>query len=386
MAVDALGAGVSKLTAATPVLAAELLARRLKAVNANSWRILVTAYVVLVGSVASATSLYTVTDLGASFGSDSFASGINESGQVTGGYQGFLYSNGTMTDLGGLAPGEGSIGYAINDAGQVTGLAWLQSNTAANPYHAFIYSNGKMTDVGSLGWSSAGIAINNSGQIAGNSNYEIAGANHPFLYTNGTMIDLAPDTIFGNASGINNAGQVTGVAWNGSNYHAFIWSNGEMFFLPDPGYSSGGAINDAGQVTGCAGPSIRECHAFLYSNGVMTDLGTLGGNSSGSALNSDGLVVGGFGAGYPTHAFLYMNGTMTDLNALIDPSLGIVLANASGINDLGQIAATGATSAGSFHAYLLTPVSTAVPEPSTLGTIAGGLFGLMVIGCVVRRK
>jgi hypothetical protein len=72
------------------------------------------------------------------------------------------------------------------------------------------------------------------------------------------------------------------------------------------------------------------------------------------------------------HAFLYSNGQMSDLNDLIDPTLGITLADATAINDRGQIVAD--------H-YLLTPTS-AVPEPSTLALFGVALLGL---GAWARR-
>jgi uncharacterized membrane protein len=56
-----------------------------------------------------------------------------------------------------------------------------------------------------------------------------------------------------------------------------------------------------------------------------------------------------------TVAFLYVGGQMRDLNTLLVPNSGWVLSRATGINDSGQIAATG-TRNGKTHALLLTPV------------------------------
>src|SRR5262249_31631873 len=72
----------------------------------------------------------------------------------------FLYSDGTMTDLG------VGIAYAINDSGQVVGAA-----NFAGQRHAFLYSDGTMTDLDSLLVDQPGITlsfahgINDQGQI-----------------------------------------------------------------------------------------------------------------------------------------------------------------------------------------------------------------------------
>ncbi|WP_423808584.1 hypothetical protein, partial [Proteus mirabilis] len=78
---------------------------------------------------------------------------MNNAGQVTGSSRnadeftgaGFLYSNGQMTGLGTLG-GSFSTGWAINDAGQIAGDSWTP-----NPGGAFLYSKGVMNDLGTLG-------------------------------------------------------------------------------------------------------------------------------------------------------------------------------------------------------------------------------------------
>src|SRR5258707_632184 len=120
----------------------------------------------------SASSLYTVTDLG-------FANGvaINDSGQVTGtavlggGSYAFLYSNGVTTNLGTLGGVfVDSTAHGINAAGQVTGDSYsAYSPGTLEADHAFLYSNGVMADLGTLtGQStSVGYAINDSGIVTG---------------------------------------------------------------------------------------------------------------------------------------------------------------------------------------------------------------------------
>jgi probable HAF family extracellular repeat protein len=66
----------------------------------------------------------------------------------------FLYSGGTMTDLGTFRRING-YGTGINASGQVMGYAATSGNAAE---HAFLYSNGTMADLGTLGGTDASTA------------------------------------------------------------------------------------------------------------------------------------------------------------------------------------------------------------------------------------
>ena len=68
-----------------------------------------------------------------------------------------------MTDLGTLG-GTTSYATAINDRGQVVG----NSPTIAGVTHAFLYGDGAMTDLGTLGGTTSyATAINDRGQVVG---------------------------------------------------------------------------------------------------------------------------------------------------------------------------------------------------------------------------
>jgi probable HAF family extracellular repeat protein len=304
--------------------------------------------------------------------------GVNDRGQVTGisygiinpGPHAFLFSNGTVTDLGTLPGGDSVYPSGPNASGQITGYA----SVSANLSHAFLYSHGAMTDLGTLpgGTKSAGNAINDGGAIAGQAD-TAHGDLHAFV-TNGTSLtDIG--TLAGgktqpgytsSANAINNAGQVAGtssVLPSGS--HAFLYSGGTMTDLGTLGgpNSAAGLINNAGQIAGSSDLLPSGSHAFLYSGGTMTDLGTLGGpNSAPSDLNNSGQVLGTSDTATGQSVFLYANGVMTDLNSMIDPSdplFGKVSLDAGvGINDSGWIVVNGRELnpvAPTFTAFLLVP-------------------------------
>src|SRR5262249_41372669 len=142
-----------------------------------------------------------------------------------------VYAQGVWgpSDLGTL--GGSTSPYAINNAGQVVG----QSYTANYSAHAFLWTAaGGMVDLGTLAGGSSGSpfsgasAINNSGQVAGWSYTAGSVSMHPFLWTaTDGMIDLS--TLGGKyaaATGINNAAQVVGWSDMADNVtqHAFLWT------------------------------------------------------------------------------------------------------------------------------------------------------------------
>jgi uncharacterized membrane protein len=87
-------------------------------------------------------------------------------------------SNGNLRDLGTLG-GNGSVAWAINNAGQVTGNALNDIPDDFNGFgdfgivgatqtHAFLWQNGVMQDLGTLGGPDSGpFAINQQGQVVG---------------------------------------------------------------------------------------------------------------------------------------------------------------------------------------------------------------------------
>ena len=257
--------------------------------------------------VASAAPPYNTTDLGTLGGPISAAFGINAGGQVVGSADtasgkrhAFLYGGGKMADLGTLAGPDGKFSEAlgVSDDGRVVGY----SETAGGTRHAFLFDkgklvnrNGKMKDLGALfgpASDSHAYRINASGQIVG------ASALNAFFYSNGKMLSLDPKRPLG--------AKVDYAPVDGNSFRVG-WISSEAH-----------GINDQGEVVGYAatdiGPPIRGFHAFLYSARKIIDL-----------------------------------------NTLIDPTVGWVLRDATGINDKGLIVGFGDSPAGKSHAFLLTP-------------------------------
>src|SRR5215217_9622395 len=149
----------------------------------------------------------------------------------------------------------------INDFGHVVGYAALSSFTYyeggyPSEYvigHPFLYKDGVMTDLGLLAWGSgAASAINNSGQVVGNS-VDGNWSSHAFLYKE---------------DGDPNTADMKDLGLLGGTYRSY-YSN-----------SQANGINNSGQVVGWSADDIGHQHAFLYKDGVMKDLGTLGGSNS----------------------------------------------------------------------------------------------------------
>jgi probable HAF family extracellular repeat protein len=296
--------------------------------------------------------------------------------------------DGEIIDLGTLG-GSFSFGNAMNNRGQVVGLAL---NTVPDQYsmvglgteaHAFIWQDSHMEDLGTLGGPDSWAAtVNERGQVAGwaftnstpNPVTNIP-TQDPFLWDKDTGItDLGTlgGTVgvtgsFGGSGGraINGRGQVVGTSNLAGDltHHPFLWDKGSLIDLGTLGGDNAEAywINDAGAVVGRADvPGSQSHHAFLWEKGVMTDLGVLSGQPCSTAIdvNSNRQVIidtGICGVGGGPGA-LWQNGTLYDLNTLIPPLSGVTVGDVNFINDRGEIAVTGILPNGDQHDLLLVPV------------------------------
>lgn len=312
---------------------------------------------------------YSVVDLGTLGGTSSFATGLNNSGQVVGyGTNAggtllpFIYSGGTMSPIGSTS----GQAMGINDSGLVVGFYFGAGGGADLPF--FSSGGGAPTNLPGTGRA---LSVNASGDILVRS---ALGGTTSAVYSGGSFGPTMP--LLG--SSINNAGVVAGNFVSGGRPHAAIYSGGVLTDLTlsggIPGPSSYGiAINNTGQVALTSQAttmfsSYRFAGGTSMSIGMLTAPGTPGAGTpdvQAMAINSAGWIVGH--ADVPNdvvpfsgHAFLFDGTTMVDLNNLISPGSGWRLTGATGINDAGWIVGTGVIG-GNSHAFLLMPI----PEPGT---------------------
>lgn len=167
-------------------------------------------------------------DLGAEVGGpgDSYAAGINDINEVVGAANGraFLARDGLSQDLGVLPGHTSSDARAINNKGQVAG----NSVTADGISHAFLWNLGTLRNLGALPGdvSSQAQALNVDGDVVGRSGAADLSASRAVIWQDGVAIDLnrmiaSPGWILSSAAGINDQGQIVGVGLLDGQVRAF---------------------------------------------------------------------------------------------------------------------------------------------------------------------
>jgi probable HAF family extracellular repeat protein len=279
----------------------------------------------------------------------------------------------------GALPGDSSSstsGFSINDLDQIVGSSgktWV-GNTCCD---AFLWTPGKgMRDLGTfLGCDSLGLAINDLGEVAGETSQDGGGDNGycpNFVWTSSQGlqplgIPLGAVGAGIGLNGLNNQGVLVGgyYYYKGSNtiIRSYIWNNHTGFRDLGIPNSEAPAINNRGHVVG----RYRACdfcdngYAFLWEPEIgVRDLGVLPGQiwSYAVALNAYDHVVGASGGTSVAYPFLWTESTgMVNLNNLVVnlPSGWQLQGFANGINNKGQIITQAILPNGDQHAILLTP-------------------------------
>ncbi|HET6385812.1 MAG TPA: hypothetical protein VFJ58_20665 [Armatimonadota bacterium] len=239
-------------------------------------------------------------------------SGINDSGQVVGTYgggavlsRGFLFSGGAYTTV---DPPNSTYTQVsgINGVGQVVGYF----TDAAQRKHGFLCSDSAYTTLdypNSTGTVLGG--INDKGQITGG--FGSDNGNYGLLYSDGVYTALnVPNTTNSIGVGINASGEVLGWFDAGMGIpHGFLLSGSFYTIINPPGsiYTQVSGINDSGQVAGYSVDFARKTQGFLFSGGVYTILDPPGSKDNEAlGLNNEGQIVGFFEDAVGTkHGFMY---------------------------------------------------------------------------------
>ena len=293
----------------------------------------------LLTSVAVAAPVYSITEIKPPV--DSFyGAAINEAGQVAGTGSvtpggpphALLYSRGVVTDLGTLPGATATVVTDINRKGQVVGYAGEETEPFSGQFtsvHGFVYTNGSLQDLGTLPGGNYVFtkAINDDGTVIGQALTADDTCAQAYFYRNGVMSPIGTCATTQGAFFINKRGNIVGLTPRNSNgrQQGFFSKDGTSVVtmncldnLPCSGrsYTEPADLNDKGQVTGFARDSAGVRHPYLYQNGVMKDLGSLGGNGGGGyAINASGAVTGySLPAAGADRAFLYKDGKMLDLD------------------------------------------------------------------------
>lgn len=355
----------------------------------------------LCGAAAVAQPRYAVAELPLLPGSaQCTANGVNDLGEVVGhcgpavenwNQTAVVWRQGAAISLGKWANGTYAQGTVINNFGRLAGHA---DTGNLRPQGWVTLGNGRWVNFfpNSSG-NTYPLAVGDNGWVGG---YYIAGsrgvwtaaiwrpeAKDPTRYRLEAFPHLPgasdPRSVQSLAQGFNKAGVGVGQSAHDRGARAVLWRNDAKHTLEVLPHPPGGeaamanAINDLGQIVGDGGTAAGGLGyvPVLWGNDSLRTarfLPLVPGYSSARALalNNVGHIVGeassyadpatGTVARTETPA-LWRDGRAFELQTLLDPSslAGLTLSKASGLNDRGQIAATGVRN-GLKRALLLTPV------------------------------
>ncbi len=182
--------------------------------------------------------------------------------------------------------------FGINDLGEVVGTSGTCANTilpgfGGGPHAVMWGSDGSVHDLGNLGGtvnpamlavSTQAFAINNQGEVTGQSALKGNQTFHPFLWTQAMgMRDLGvlQGDLVGAGLGMNNRGQIVGASVSApgpatGNLRAFLWEGSIMYDLNSivqldaPLYLlTAFWISDTGAIAGVGATSDGDIHGFL---------------------------------------------------------------------------------------------------------------------------
>jgi probable HAF family extracellular repeat protein len=203
---------------------------------------------------------------------------VNNRGQVAGSREdeegrstAFRWQDGRFTDIGTPA-GWYSWATGLNDRGDVIGLL---KNADFTVHQGFIWHDGVLTVIDAKGFDTEPAAVNERGEVVGRAGFPgSSSAYHPFRWAHGTVTDLMPGRPdeHGAAHDINDAGDVVGHVAN----RAALWRDGRTVLIGPGGPEYGGvaeAVNERGDVAGRLGRATsdedRRVWAFRWRAGTV---------------------------------------------------------------------------------------------------------------------
>lgn len=265
---------------------------------------------------------YRMVDLGTLGGDSSYATAMNDGGDVVGRaqtadgtYRGFLWRHGRMIDLGAFDPTD------VNDHGEVVGIGDDGSG-------GYVWHRGVLRPLGDP--SALPVSINNRGQVVGRTD---AG---PVLWTNGRARPLPLSEV----SDVNERGQVAGGVSVPGGFHAAVWHRDRVTDLGAGPFdrSNTYALNDRGWVIGWQFSAEQFERGILWRHGRALDVGTLGGSFTQlRAINNRGeILASSQAADGVARPALWRRGVLNDLSLAGVSTDGEVV----DLDDHGRIAAS----------------------------------------------
>jgi probable HAF family extracellular repeat protein len=274
----------------------------------------------------------------------------------------------------------------INDNGDIVG----GYTDAARTTHAFLYSGGRYTTIDVPGSSfTTAYGINNEGQIVGC----YMDTSHGFIDSGGSLFNLTG----GYFTGINNITvpnsqgicETVSIPYPPQVGIANLVGGGEIIQVPNSIATRVWGINDDDLIVGDFVDASGTEHGFLWISNPNGGYGidVLGfpswQASSGNGINDAGQVVGGYtDASGAQHGFLLLpnSGYYT-----IDVP-GSRFTRCAGINDAGQIVGVYADAGGVLHTFLATPGVdiTVTSQWNELGR-SNGVFGTFLTGVPLQN-
>jgi probable HAF family extracellular repeat protein len=342
---------------------------------------------------------YSVIDISQFLASNSVGGGtettdvgdINDHGQLVANFGGRAYvvRGGESTDIPFPDPGVG-FGLGLSPAGKVTGHFLAGTDL----YQAFLFDGAQLTDIDSADhFRSLGYAVNDAGQVAGT--YQTVFTLRAARFSNGNVLDIpfpdpfspeepkpgyvAPEPASSDALDINSAGHITGfVYFDGFGLKPFYFDGVSTHYMSlDFGDGAGYALNDGGQVVGYSQTEDGNLSATLWTNKGQTQtflppLNDTFNTTIANDINNQGQIVGlARTVEENRRAVLWQNGQIIDLNTLIPANSGWVLEDATHINNRGEILGRGRINQGEERQFVLTLRAGDTIAPVTSANVQG---------------